>query len=340
MFRIVAFSIFITITALMVAFFYGGLSAVITTFFLIAVEMAISFDNAIVNAKVLTKLSRFWQQIFLTVGIFIAIFGVRFILPIVIVMLTAGLSFSEVLNLALNDTVQYGHKLNDAHTIIAGFGGAFLLALSVYFFLDQERKVYWIKNIEKPLQKIGGSYWLPPMIVIGVVLLLSIFVHHDTADFIKAGIIGTLTYTFIKSVLDFANRFAPTGKKHYTGWPAFLGFLYLELLDASFSLDGVLGAFAITNKVLLIALGLGVGAFWVRSFTIMMVRHGTLAVYKYLDHGAHYAILILSLSLLVGSIQKLPSAFIGTSCIAVILISFWASRRYNHNHKNTQKPLA
>lgn len=333
MLRILGFSIFITIAALIVAFLYGGAPAAITTLFLIAVEMAISFDNAIVNAKVLTKLSRFWQQIFLTVGIFIAIFVVRFLLPIVIVMFTAHLSFGEVFNLALNDTAKYGEKLNDAHVIIAGFGGSFLLALSVYFLLDKERKVYWIKQIEQPLSKLGGKFWLPPVIVIAIILVISLFVHHDTQDFIRAGIFGTLTYTFIKSVLDFAERFAPTGKKHYTGWPAFLGFLYLELLDASFSLDGVLGAFAITNKVLLIALGLGVGAFWVRSFTIMMVRRGTLTVYKYLDHGAHYAILILSLSLLIGSIQKLPSAFIGTSCIAVILISFWASRRSNHNQK-------
>ena len=333
MFRILGFSIFITITALFIAFFYGGLPAVITTFFLIAVEMAISFDNAIVNAKVLTKLSRFWQQIFLTVGIFIAIFVVRFLLPIVIVMFTANLSFGDVFNLAINDTEKYGQKLNDAHVIISGFGGSFLLALSVYFLLDKQRKIYWFEQIEKPLQKLGGRFWLPPAIVIAIILIISIFVHHDKIQFIEAGIIGTLTYTFIKSVLDFAERFAPTGKKHYTGWPAFLGFMYLELLDASFSLDGVLGAFAITNQVLLIALGLGVGAFWVRSFTIMMVRRGTLAVYKYLDHGAHYAILILSLALLIGSVQKLPSALIGTSCIAVIMLSFWASRRYNHSQK-------
>ena len=335
MFRILGFSIFITIAALIVAFLYGGLAAALTTLFLIAVEMAISFDNAIVNAKVLTKLSRFWQQIFLTIGIFIAIFVVRFILPIVIVMLTANLSFGDVFNLALNDTEKYGEKLNEAHTIIAGFGGSFLLALSVYFLLEKDRKVFWIKSIEKPLQKFSGHAWLPPVIVISIILLMSVFVHHDTADFIRAGIFGTLLYTFIKAILDFAERFAPSGKKHITGFPAFLGFMYLELLDASFSLDGVLGAFAITKQVLLIALGLGVGAFWVRSFTIMMVRRGTLTVYKYLDHGAHYAILILSLSLLIGAIVKVPSALIGISCIGVILISFLASKKLNNSQKIT-----
>ncbi|NCX96759.1 MAG: DUF475 domain-containing protein [Chitinophagia bacterium] len=196
-------------------------------------------------------------------------------------------------------------------------------------------KVFWIKSIEKPLQKFSGHAWLPPVIVISIILLMSVFVHHDTADFIRAGIFGTLLYTFIKAILDFAERFAPSGKKHITGFPAFLGFMYLELLDASFSLDGVLGAFAITKQVLLIALGLGVGAFWVRSFTIMMVRRGTLTVYKYLDHGAHYAILILSLSLLIGAIVKVPSALIGISCIGVILISFLASKKLNNGQKIT-----
>jgi hypothetical protein len=95
-------------------------------------------------------------------------------------MFTANLSFNEVFNLALNDTAKYGQKLNDAHTIIAGFGGGFLLALSVYFLLEKDRKVFWIKAVEKPLQKLSGHAWLPPIIVIGIVLCMSIFVHHDT----------------------------------------------------------------------------------------------------------------------------------------------------------------
>ncbi|NDC21846.1 DUF475 domain-containing protein [bacterium] len=330
MFKIFGFSIFITITALIVALVYSGPAAAMTTLFLIAVEMAISFDNAIVNAKVLAKLSHFWQQIFLTVGILIAIFVVRFLLPIVIVMLTANLAFHDVINLALNDTAKYGEKLHDAHAAIAGFGGSFLLALSIYFLLDDERKVFWIKRIEKPLQKFGGTVWLPPVIVLSVVSIMALFAHSHAQEFLRAAIAGTLTYTLLKVILDFVERFAPSGKKTYTGWPALLGFLYLEVLDASFSFDGVLGAFAITNQVLLIALGLGVGAVWVRSFTIMMVRRGTLATYKYLDHGAHYAILILALALLLGVYVEIPDAVIGLSSIGVILFSFIASKHSNN----------
>jgi hypothetical protein len=330
MLRIFGFSILITIAAIITAFVYNGPAAALTTLFLIAVEMAISFDNAIVNAKVLAKLSHFWQQIFLTVGILIAIVGVRFVLPILIVMFTAHLSWHDVINLALNDTAGYGEKLKEAHVAIAGFGGSFLLTLSIYFLLDDERKVYWIRRIEKPLQKFGGTIWLPPLIVLTVVLIMSIFAGNETANLIRAGFIGTISYTLLKQMLDVIEKLAPDSKKVYTGWAAFMGFMYLEVLDASFSFDGVLGAFSITNQVVLIALGLGVGAIWVRSFTILMVRKGTLATYKYLDHGAHYAIFILASALLAGVYLEIPDWAIGISSISVIFASFMSSRQANN----------
>ncbi len=76
-------------------------------------------------------------------------------------------------------------------------------------------------------------------------------------------------------------------------------FLYLEVLDASFSFDGVIGAFAITNDIVLMALGLGIGAMYVRSLTVYLVRQGTLDDYVYLEHGAHYAIGALAVILMV-----------------------------------------
>ena len=82
------------------------------------------------------------------------------------------------------------------------------------------------------------------------------------------------------------------------GKAAFFMFLYLEVLDASFSFDGVIGAFAITNDIVLMALGLGIGAMYVRSLTVYLVRQGTLDDYVYLEHGAHYAIGALAVILL------------------------------------------
>ena len=86
--------------------------------------------------------------------------------------------------------------------------------------------------------------------------------------------------------------------------------MYLEVLDASFSLDGVIGAFAITNDIILIIAGLGAGAIWVRSLTVYLMRAGVLGKYKYMEHGAHWAIFGLAASmftsLLVGSPRSLP----------------------------------
>jgi hypothetical protein len=109
--------------------------------------------------------------------------------------------------------------------------------------------------------------------------------------------------------------------------------MYLQLLDASFSFDGVLGAFAITNKVLLIVLGLSVGAFWVRSLTVYMVRKGTLARYKYIEHGAHYAILVLAVALLASLFFEVPDAVTGVSGLGVIVASFISSREALHAKK-------
>ena len=102
-------------------------------------------------------------------------------------------------------------------------------------------------------------------------------------------------------------------------------FMYLELLDASFSLDGVLGAFAITSDVVLIVAGLGVGAVWVRSLTVFMVRRGTLEAYKYLEHGAHYAIAVLAVAMLLSAVYHIPEAITGLLGILLIGGSIVAS---------------
>src|SRR5207245_6010504 len=85
--------------------------------------------------------------------------------------------------------------------------------------------------------------------------------------------------------------------KHVVGKAAFFLFLYLEVLDASFSFDGVVGAFAITSDPIIIAIGLGIGAMFIRSLTVYLVKKGTLAEYVYLEHGALYAIGALAILL-------------------------------------------
>lgn len=323
---------FITLLCLAFVGIEMGVKALLVTLVLILIEITFSFDNAIINAKILTGMSRFWQTLFMTVGILIAVFGMRLVFPIVIVMLTANLSAGEVINLAVNNPEQYSQALHDSHVPIAAFGGMFLLMLCLHFFFDPGRKVQWIDIIEKPLQRLGKwwAYALTCFVVL-VTLTLLPFNHHPGETF-TAGLIGIVTYIVVHSLAEFFTRHHENSEKEMgkkivvrTGMAGFMSFLYLEVLDASFSLDGVIGAFAITQDVVLIAIGLGVGALWVRSLTLFMVRRRVLGAYRYLEHGAHYTIGILASMMLVSLFINIPEAFAGVAGIIVIGLSISSS---------------
>jgi hypothetical protein len=331
MLRVFGLSGLITVAAVVVALLAFGPAAAVTIVVLIAIEIAFSFDNAIINAKVLERLSSFWQQLFLTVGMVIAILGMRLVFPIVIVMVTAHLPWGEVIGDALHHPEVYGRHLQEAHAAIAAFGGAFLLTLTLYFLFDDFREELWLERIERPLQRINSGIWLPPLLVAVVVGVIALFAGHESGTVARAGFFGVVSYTAIKLFIDGLGRLEPKGQHMHVGWAAFGAFMYLQVLDASFSFDGVLGAFAITDKILLIALGLGVGAIWVRSMTIFLVRQGTLKSYIYLEHGAHYAILVLAVALLGSIFLEVPDAITGITGLGVIGASFVASREALHD---------
>jgi len=330
-----SFSLLLIVVSVLAAAIFLGLGAAITTLILIAIEIAFSFDNAIINAKVLARLSPAWQKAFLTIGMVVAIVGMRFVFPILIVMVTAHLPWHEVLQYALHDPHRYATHLEDAHVAISAFGGSFLLTLALYFLFDDNREELWLEHIERPLQRIGGNFLLPPFIAAVIVTIVGL--AHGGGEALRAGLVGVVSYMAINGFILLLGKISGQsgGSAQYTGWGAFLAFMYLQILDASFSFDGVLGAFAITDKVILIALGLGVGALWVRSLTVYMVRQGTLDEYIYLEHGAHYAILTLAIALLISIFVSVPDAITGIVGLGVIGASFQASlaARNNRRHK-------
>ncbi|MDL2342012.1 MAG: DUF475 domain-containing protein [Patescibacteria group bacterium] len=329
MLRQFAASLILTILATLGVGIVLGPGAAVTTLILIAIEVAFSFDNAVINAKILERMSNVWRRLFLTLGMLIAIVGMRLIFPILIVSVTAKLGWQRVVDLALNKPDQYAHFLEAAHVTISAFGGGFLLVLVLFFFLDHERELVWLDKIERPLQRLGGAIWLAPAIA-AVLIGLTAALSKQPGPVLKAGLAGVLLYTIIHAVIETLGRLTGNDKVGtYTGWGAATAFIYLEVLDASFSFDGVLGAFAITNIVPIIAIGLGVGALWVRSLTLYMVKNGTLAAYRYLEHGAHYAILVLVLALLVSIFVNIPDAVTGIAGLGVIGASLIASREAN-----------
>jgi len=341
--RIFAASGVISLAAIVVAYFYGGWKAAGLTLILGILEITLSFDNAVVNAKVLERMSEKWQQIFLTIGIIIAVFGMRLVFPLLVVGITAHLNPAEAVRLAfekgpLSDPNSYASLLQAAHPQIAAFGGMFLLML----FLDwtfEERDITWLSWVEKPLAKIGKLDQLS-VIVAGIVLyLFAEIVAEKPATIFAAGILGILSYLAVNGLGGLFENYEESQEEEFeqkrhggpsqlvkaTGKAGFFLFLYLEVLDASFSFDGVIGAFAITPDPIIIALGLGlIGALFVRSLTVFLVRKGTLNDYVYLEHGAHWAIGALAIILLISigvEVNEVVTGLVGLVLIGAAFVS-------------------
>jgi hypothetical protein len=325
-------------------------------------EISLSFDNAVINAGILRKMNAFWQRIFLTIGILIAVFGMRLVFPVVIVAITAKLGPIEAVNLAINDKAHYQELVTSAHPAIAAFGGIFLLMIFLDF-LFEEREHKWLAWIEKPMAKMGKLDTLS-IIVALVVLLVSAMtvatsVAHGGGDksatVLLSGVAGLITYLVVGGISGYfedkleedeeddadaaaasggaVNGTPPVQRKGagagavmgMAGKAAFFMFLYLEVIDASFSFDGVIGAFAITNDIFEMALGLGIGAMYIRSLTVFLVRKGTLDDYVYLEHGAHYAIGALAVILLITIKFEINEVITGVVGLVLIGLSFWSS---------------
>ena len=347
------FSIFFTVVCLALSAYWGythGPQAGIETIFkaltitaiLAVMEVSLSFDNAVVNASVLRNWDHFWKMIFLTVGILIAVFGMRLIFPVVIVAVTADMGLMEVVRLALNDPTAYSQRLMDHHAEIAAFGGAFLLLVFLNFFLDEGKDTHWFRWLERRLTSLAS---VPAMSVfIALIALLVVAANVDETKRLvvtMAGIWGIVIYIGVQVLSHLlggepeideegnAVTHDSTGAATGVVKAGFGGFLYLEVLDASFSFDGVIGAFAITSDVVIIMLGLAIGAIFVRSMTIYLVEKGTLDAYIYLEHGAHYAIGALAIIMLAsGTGVHIPEVVTGLIGVAFIVWAVLASIQY------------
>ncbi|HIP50879.1 MAG TPA: DUF475 domain-containing protein [Campylobacterales bacterium] len=314
-------SIIVTIIGLLLALYIGGLHALYIVILLSILEISLSFDNAVVNVKVLETMEPKWQERFITYGIPIAVFGMRFLFPIVIVAVAGGLGLWETFDLAFNDAKGYHAKLTEVEELIFAFGGSFLLMVFLNFLFDTERKEQWIETIEdsdviKGMGKISSIQMLISM-AIGQTL---VFI---TADYkiALAYFTGLVLYSIIASLDDLFNT---NGVRS-----GVMGFLYLEVLDASFSFDGVIGAFAMSSNIFIIMIGLGIGAIFIRSLTLYMLRQKTLEEFRYLEHGAHYAILVLAVIMLVKIFFHVDELIIGTVGIAFIALSAYHSIKAN-----------
>lgn len=306
------------------------LQMILTVALLSVLEISLSFDNAVVNATVLKRMDEVWKKRFLTWGIAIAVFGMRFIFPLVIVSVIAHVSLYDSLVMSLSKPEDYAKMMLDAHLAVSAFGGSFLLMVFLDFFFSEEKDVHWIHMFEKPAAKLAVFQSIELIIALGVLMLIYFGLPEaERVTFVISYLWGIMTYLIVHGISGILEGGHLSHIRFFSS--GFGMFLYLEVLDASFSFDGVVGAFAISNQLLIIMIGLGVGAFFVRGITLYLVEKETLNQFKFLEHGAFYALGVLAFFMLLDSFFHFPewvTALTGAAILGLsILWSIYEDRK-------------
>ena len=344
-------SYIITIFGIIAAYLWGehvhpgsGLTAIFIVVVLALLETSLSFDNAVVNAMKLEKMSPKWRHRFLTWGIAIAVFGMRFLFPILVVSIFAKLDMLTVAKIALSDAAKYAGYLHAAHAPIVTFGGMFLIMLFLNYFFNHEKEVHWIKPIEAPLSHLDHIRGIEIIISLLILIALQTFIVQDMRlSVVIAGMSGIITYLAIDGAAHFLEKHEQMCQAKCAAdtikCTGLISFIYLELIDASFSLDGVLGAFALSNDVIIITTGLAIGAMFVRSLTVMLVEKRTLAQFLYLEHGAHWAIGALAVIMLITTVKEVPEVVTGVIGLVFIIAALVSSILHNRKFADKHQQL-
>jgi hypothetical protein len=332
----------VAVGCLAAAYAIEGVHGLAVAALLGVLEVAVSFDNAIVNATVLARMGQFWQRMFLTVGILVAAIGMRLLVPLAIVSIGAKLSPTQAIDLAYSDPQRYHHLLLAVQPGIAAFGGAFLLMIFLGFVFE-ERDEMWLGWVERPLRWIGRLPHLGEIVVLTFAVIASATVRSDIALKVVVGSIAGLgAYLLVNGVGEMIAEQADADgasrpRATVTGKAAVFLFCYLELLDATFSFDSVMGAFSVTLDISLITIGLAIGAAYIRALTVYVVRRGTLEEYRYLEHGAYYAIGMLALLLMVEVWRDVPDVLTAGAGAAMIVAAVASSLAVRKRQERVQR---
>ncbi|MBR7834002.1 DUF475 domain-containing protein [Actinospica durhamensis] len=334
--RVFGFAHAVAVAALVGGYVVGGAQGLTVVALLGVLEVAVSFDNAIVNATILARMDRYWQRMFMTVGVVIAAIGMRLVLPLIIVAIGAHLVPWRAVDLAYSDPTRYHDLLLAAQPGIAAFGGIFLLMIAIAFFRE-ERDVHWWPPVERRLPALLDHRGVPQVVALAFTAVAGVTVPGQMRGKVVLGcLLGLVCHQAIKLLSDqVAERADADGESRpratVQGHGALLLFIYLELLDATFSMDSVMGGFSVTVNIALITLGLAIGAGYIRALTVYVVRRGTLEQYRYLEHGAYYSIALLAVLLLWEVWRDVPDWI--TACTGAFVItaawltSIWAAKR-------------
>ncbi len=259
-------------------------------------EVISSIDNAVVNAHVLKTMPEKYRKIFLFWGLIFAVFVVRGLLPFIIVWIAnPDLSILQVISAAFSNDPAIRHYLEESKPLLLLGGGIYLfLVFLSWLFLEEKKYAFLAEGF---IHRQGAWFYaLASLLTTGVVYFS---LQHDPI-LALAATIGVSAFF----ITDGFKKNAEEKEKQLLGsnMSAWSKILYLEVLDASFSIDGVIGAFAFTVSIPLILLGNGLGAFVVREMTIRGID--LITKFAYLKNGAMYAIGILGAIMIMESFGK------------------------------------
>ena len=307
----------------------GALGMIFICAVLGVLEVSLSFDNAVVNASVLKRMSPLWQHRFLTWGILVAVFGVRLILPLAIVGFMAWINPWDALVMAATQPDRYAEIMASLHVPVAAFGGTFLIMVALRYFLDPAKDSHWLGLIEVPLSNLGRLRAIEVVFaLVGLYFISKALPADNNQPFFLAGIAGLVVFLLVDGLSSWLEEHDHSSAASNIERASIGMFVYLEVLDASFSFDGVIGAFAITHNLFIICIGLGIGAMFVRSITVALVERGTLTKFVFLEHGAFYAIGSLGMIMYVNCFTHIPEPITALLGAGFIALSFAASVRH------------
>lgn len=292
-----------------------------------ALETSQSMDNSIIAAKILKDFSPKWQNRYKTWGFLIAVLGMRFLMPVLLVSAITKISPIASIVMAFHEPQKYAQTILSSEPKIMSFGGAFLLMLSSYSLFNHEKDTHWLK-VEEYLSKMSNSTFATytlSLLTTGFVLLLTCFYAkaEEKMGIFVSGVAGLIAFALVKLLGVLVGE--PGSKK---GGSALGAFIYLEAIDASFSFDGVISSFAVSTNLINNMLGLGVGAMVVRCLTLANVKSGFMAELPYLENGAYASIFILSLLMYLKDVGlNVPDFITGTLGLFIIGLSFISSVR-------------
>ena len=292
----------------------------IVIFGLALFEIITSIDNAVVNAYVLKTLPEKYRKIFLVWGILFAVFIVRGLLPFIIVKIAnPSLSFVQAFTVAFSSNKEILEYVEKSKPLLLLAGGVYLFLVFLgWLFLEEKNYAFMVEHFIH-----SQGFWFYAVSSIFLTTIIYFAIKRNPILALAASIGATAFF-----ITDGFKKNAEAKEKelldpHLSAWSKIL---YLEVLDASFSLDGVIGAFAFTIFVPLILIGNGIGAFVVREFTVRGID--LISKYAYLKNGAMYSIGMLgSLMILESFGQEHPFWLAPLNTFIIISIFLYLSYR-------------